>query len=241
MIHLAGMIKEIFDVASIQDDILTLVKNDIRITPETKDELVKQLDGKLLPVSDLFNDFADPLEYHDICLVIFKISDYRNNEEILSKWTELFDSLKTELSSSGNVEESANFINLLTSVVVRVGRTVRTSEFVFPITELFPIISDLFYGNLPEEHIKEGSIASIFISAGVSFDKLYYLLKNLIETADSVNNVYKREMTWLIKEWYESDTKLRDLISFDDVRNLKTYSIETDPIEKKVKENGTSI
>ncbi|CUS21537.1 LAQU0S03e04830g1_1 [Lachancea quebecensis] len=241
MIHLSGMIQEIFDVASIQDDILTLVRNDIRVAADTKEDLMKQLDGKILPVSDLFNDYADPLDYYEACLAIFKISDFRNNEEIISKWTELFDSLRTEINANGNVEESANFINLLTSVVVRVGRNVRTSEFVFPITELFPIICDLFYENLPNEHIKEGAIASIFISAGVSFDKFYYLLKNLIETADSVNNIYKKEMTWLIKEWYESDTKLRDLVSYDEIRNLKTYSIETDPIENKVKETGTSI
>ncbi|SCV01394.1 LANO_0F11562g1_1 [Lachancea nothofagi CBS 11611] len=241
MIHLAGMIQEIFDVASVQDDILTLVKKDLRIASDTKQELIKHLDGKILPVSDLFNDYADPMEYYEVCLAIFRISDFRNNDEIISKWTQLFDSLKIELNQEGDLEESANFINLLTAVVVRVGRNVKTSEFVFPIADLFPIICDFFYENLPQDHIKEGSITSIFVSAGVSFDKLYYMLKNLIETADSANNIYKKEMVWLIKEWYESDTKLRDLISFDDVRNLKTYSIENDPIENQVKKTGISI
>ncbi|SCU97898.1 LADA_0H09142g1_1 [Lachancea dasiensis] len=241
MIHLAGMIQEIFDVASVQDDILSLLKKDLRVNAETKDGLLKQLDGKILPISDLFNDFADPLEYNEVCLTIFRISEFRNNEEIISKWTELFESLKSELKKNGDMEESNNFINMLTAVVVRVGRNVRTSEFVFPITELFPIICDLFYENLPAQHIKNGSITSIFISAGVSFDKMYYMLKNLIETADSVNNVYKNEMVWLIKEWYDSDTRLRDIISFDDVRNLNTYSIEHDPIENQVKKTGISI
>ncbi|SCU95216.1 LAME_0F11232g1_1 [Lachancea meyersii CBS 8951] len=241
MIQLAGMIQEIFDVASVQDDILALVRNDVRIIAATKEELIQHLDGKVLPVSDLFNDYADPLEYYEVCLAIFRISEFRNNEEIISKWTELFNSLKSELNPEGDVEDSANFINLLTAVVVRVGRNVRTSEFVFPVADLFPILCDLFHEELPQDHIKDGSITSIFISAGVSFDKMYYMLKNLIETADSVNNIYKKEMAWLIKEWYKSDTKLRDLISFDDVRNLDTYTIETDPIENQVKKTGTSI
>ncbi|SCU83746.1 LAFA_0D05468g1_1 [Lachancea sp. 'fantastica'] len=241
MIQLGGMIQEIFDVASVQDDILALVRNDIRITKSTKEDLIQQLDGKVLPVSDLFNDYADPLEYYEICLAIFRISEFRNNEEILSKWIELFNSLKSELTQESSVEDSTNFINLLRTVVVRVGRNVRTSEFVFPVADLFPMICDLFHENLPSSHIKDGSITSILISAGVSFDKMYYMLKNLIETADSVNNIYKKEMVWLIKEWYESDTKLRDLISFDDVRNLDNYSIETDPIQIQMTKTGTSI
>lgn len=241
MIQLAAMIQEIFDVAAIQDDILSLVKNDTRITAEAKPELIKQLDDKILPVSDLFNDFADPLSYYEICLTIFKISDFRNNEEIMSKWSELFESLKEEIVTDSSIEESTSFINLLSSVVIKVGRNVRTSEFVFPIGELFPIICHLFYDNLPNDHIKEGSIASIFISAGVSYDKLYYMLKDLIETADSVYDVYKREMIWLIKQWYESDRQLRDIITFDEVRNLRTYSIDTDPIADYIKRTGNSI
>ncbi|CEP60253.1 Nup170p LALA0_S01e06480g [Lachancea lanzarotensis] len=241
MIQLGGMIQEIFDVASVQDDILALVRNDIRIAKDTKEDLVNQLDGKVLPVSDLFNDYADPLEYYEVCLAIFRISEFRNNEEILSRWTELFNSLKRELTQEGSVDDSVSFINLLKTVVVRVGRNVRTSEFVFPVADLFPMICDLFHENLPPKHIKDGSITSIFISAGVSFDKMYYMLKNLIETSDSVNNIYKKEMVWLIKEWYESDTKLRDLISFDDVRTLDNYSIETDPIQIQMTKTGTSI
>lgn len=244
MIQLAGLIQEIFDVAAAQDDILSLVKNDSRVDVDSRTELINQLDGKILPVSDLFNDFADPLGYYEICLVIFKISDFRNSDEIMSKWLELFDSLKSEISSNSNdlsSEDSANFINLLTSVVVKVGKRVRTSDFVFPVADLFPVICNLFYEDLPHEHIKEGSIASIFVLAGVSYDKLYYVLKDLIETADFVNTVYKSEILWLIKEWYQSDRRLRDVIAFDEVRNLKTYSIDTDPIENYTKRTGNSI
>ncbi|AAS53076.1 AER397Cp [Eremothecium gossypii ATCC 10895] len=241
MIQLSSMIQELFDVAVIQDELLALVTNDSRLSDDTRKGLVKQLDGKILPVSDLFNDFADPLGYYEICLTIFKISDFRNHEEIMSKWNELFDSMKSELKSSGGIEDSTNFINLLSSVVVKTGKSVRTSEFVFPIADLLPVISNLFYECLPNEHIEAGSIASIFTSAGVSYDKLYYVLKDLIETSESVNTVYKREIAWLIKYWYQSDRKLRDIITYDDLRNLDEYSIETDPIDKYMKRTGNSI
>ncbi|CCF60791.1 hypothetical protein KAFR_0L01810 [Kazachstania africana CBS 2517] len=242
MVQLSSLIQELFDIAAVQDDVLNLIKTDNRIDVNNKEELSKELDGKILPVSDLFNDYAVPLGYHEVALNIFKISDFRNEEEILSKWNELFDSLKRELSDSSNIEDSVNFVNLLSNVVVKIARNVHTSEFVFPISELFPRICSIVHEALPTSHIKEGSIISIFISAGVSFSKLYYVLKDLIQTSDSANVIFfKKEMTWLIKEWYQSDRKLRDIISFDDISNLKEYSVENDPLEKYTKKTGNSV
>lgn len=241
MIQLSGMIKEIFDVAVIQDDILTMIRNDSRIKPDTQKDLINQLDGKILTINDLFNDFADPLSYYEICLSIFKASDFRNHEEIMSKWQEMFESLTNELNVEKDMESSLNFINLLSNVMTKVGKSVHTSEFVFPINELFPIVCNLFYENLPKEHIKNGTIASIFISASVSYDKLYYVVKNLIEMADASCAIYSAEMLWIIKEWYQSDRKLRDIITFDEIRNLEKYTLETDPIYIYMKKTGNII
>lgn len=241
MVQLADLIQEIFDVAAVQDDLLSLIITDNRIEANVRDGLVEQLDGKILPVSDLFNDFAAPLGYFEVCLVIFKVSDFRNQEEIMAKWAELFDSLRKELDESGRIEDSINFINLLSNVVIKVGRQIHTSEFVFPISSLFPKICDLFYEALPHEHIKEGSIVSIFVSAGVSYGKLYYILRDLIETSDSLNPLYQKEMLWLLKEWYKCDRKLRDIITYDEISKLNEYSVGKDPIEQYMKRTGNSI
>lgn len=241
MVQLATMIQEIFDVAAVQDDLLSLVATDNRIDPTTKIDLMNQLDGKVLPVSDLFNDFAVPLGYYEVCLVIFKVSDFRNQEEIKAKWDELFESLKKELNGGNKLDDSTNFINLLSNVVIKVGKQIHTSEFVFPISDLFTTISNLFYEALPQDHIQKGSIASIFLSAGVPYGKLYYILKDLIETSDSPYTLYKSEMVWLLKEWYKCDRKIRDIITYDEVSNLDDYTIDTDPVEKYMKRTGNSI
>ncbi|EDO18049.1 hypothetical protein Kpol_1045p35 [Vanderwaltozyma polyspora DSM 70294] len=241
MMQLAGKIQEIFDVASVQDDILSLVTTDSRIETSVSADLIKQLDGKFLPVNDLFNDFAVPLGYYEVCLTIFKVSDFRNHEEIMSTWENLFGSFKNELNGGGKLEDSINFINLLSSVVIKVGRNVHVSEFVFPVSELFPMISSYFHELLPKEHIKPGSIASIFINAGISYNKFYYILRDLIETSTELKEVYNNEMIWLIKEWYQSDRKLREIISYEDISSMTAYSIGTDPIEKYMKRTGDSI
>jgi len=95
--------------------------------------------------------------------------------------------------------------------------------------------------SLPKEHIKAGIIASIFISSNVSYNKLYHVLRSLLETLDSRDDGLNREMGWLIKEWYQHDRKLRDVITFDEVSQLDEYSIETDPIENYTKKSGNNI
>ena len=241
MVQLAGMIQELFEVAAVQDDILSLVRSDARIEQNIKDELVKQLNGEILALSSLFNDFADPLGYFEICLKIFKVSDFRDSEEIINKWNELFDSLKNELNATGKLEDSQKFVTLLSNVVIKVGRAVHSSDVVFPISNLFPIVCTLFSETLPKDHIKPGSIISIFISIGISYSKLYYILKDLIDTSDSANDLFKKEMVWLIKEWYKSDRKLRDIISFDEISKLEDYNADSDPIENYTKKTGNSI
>ncbi|GMM56763.1 Nup170 protein [Maudiozyma humilis] len=241
MVQLAGAIQELFEIAGVQDDLLSLISTDNRIASETRQSLTKELDNKIRPVSDLFNDYAIPLGYHEVALQIFKVSDYRNEEAIMNEWNELFTSLKREFNKSGKVEDSMNFINLLSNVVTKVGRTTHTSEHVFPIGELFTIIEQLFKEILPGDHVKEGTIASIFISSYVPYSKLYYILKDILETSDSKNEVLCGEMKWLITEWYQHDRKLRDVVTFDDISKLDVYSIETDPIEKYTKRTGNSI
>ena len=214
---------------------------DARIDSAIKDELIKTLDGKILSTSELFNDFAVPLSYHEIALFIFKIADFRDHEVIMAKWDELFQSLRMEFNNTGKKEDSMNFINLLSNVLIKIGKNVQDSEFIFPIFELFPIVCNFFYETLPMEHIVSGSIVSIFITAGVSFNKMYYILKELIETSDSDNSVFNKEMTWLIHEWYKSDRKFRDIISYNDIIHLKEYNIDNDPIEKYVKNSGNNL
>lgn len=241
MVQLASLIQELFEIAMVQDDILALVRSDIRIQSEIKKELLSKLDGKILPISDLYNDYASPLGYHEVCLNIFKVSDFRNQEDIMNEWNELFSSLKKELYKSDQVEDSMNFINLLSNVVIKVGRNVHTSDIVFPVFELFPIICNLFYQNLPHSHIKRGSIVTIFIQSGISYSKMYYVIKDLIESSNSANKLYCKEMGWLIQEWYQSDRKLRDIISYESLSELDNYTLDNDPIELYTKKTGNSI
>jgi len=107
------MIQDALDVANIQDDIVREIKNDPRMTPAKQAELLKVLDGKILPLTTvclaifranekLFNEFADPLAYFEICLEIFQAADFRQTSEITQCWDSI---IKKGIDSAFQVTE----------------------------------------------------------------------------------------------------------------------------------------
>ena len=257
VIQLSSMIEEVFEASNIQYDLLVAISQDKRLDESKRDELIDQLNGKILTVTELFNDFANVLFYHDICLNIYKVSDYRNSEEILSRWLLLFESVKTtiygsseegfdlitnpgvdELTSGNNTEK---YINLLSTTLVKVGKKLSSSEFVFPVGELFPLVTGLVYeSDEGAQLVKQGAIVNIFVECGISYDKLYYILKDLIDT-NVENEHFKNELVYLIHTWYDEDMRLREIISNDEVRQLKVYSTSADPIHKYMLKTGHGI
>ncbi|KAK9352912.1 Nup133 N terminal like-domain-containing protein [Lipomyces doorenjongii] len=78
MLRLLQTTQDELTVAFIQDDILGRVKTDERLAKDEdkKVELLDRLDGKVLNLSILYNEFASPLGYKDICEAIIKAADY---------------------------------------------------------------------------------------------------------------------------------------------------------------------
>ena len=240
VIELSTLIEEVFEASNIQYDLLTCISYDKKLGDDKKDELIAQLNGKILTVSELFNDFADVLSYHEVCLNIYKVSDFRNSDEILSRWYQLFDSIREE-----TLEDDETFVSLLYQTLTKVGKKLSSSEFVFPISELFPIVLNLVIETNPEFYHK-GDIVNIFIESGVTYDKIYYILKDSIDTNTSDGNIkyYASELKVLIKQWYEEDIRLREIISSDDIlvlNNSEEYSVAIDPINKYIVKTGNSI
>lgn len=242
IIELSTLIEEVFEASNIQYDLLVAISYDNKISDDKKDELIEQLNGKILTVSELFNDFADVLSYHEICLNIYRVSDFRNSDEILSRWYQLFDSIKEE---SIEADDEEQYIALLYQTLTKVGKKLSNSEFVFPINELLPIVINQIT-EINSELYHQGDIVNVFVDSGVSYDKLYYILKDIIDTNsdDSSLSYYASELKFLIKQWYDQDIKLREIISSDDIIRLnqsEKYSANLDPINNYILKTGNSI
>ncbi|KAH3671304.1 hypothetical protein OGAPHI_000527 [Ogataea philodendri] len=244
MTFLSVTISDLLAVANLQDELLLTVLDDERVSEIAKQEAIKKLNGRVLPISDLYNNFIDPLGYYTLALVTFKISDHRNVEDILSQWESLLSKWYFKNKDSGEP-----FFSEINNEFIAVASRVSDTEILFPIIDLFQLLVRYFYS--PEYSIKQlkpptGVIADAFIRSGVSYGKLYYNLRDLIESTTfelfpGYLKVLQQEMSYLIATWFKNDKKLRDVISADSIKDLSDYTVDKDPVFAYIKATGNPL
>ncbi|TEA18290.1 Nucleoporin NUP170 [Colletotrichum sidae] len=188
---LAHEVSELLDIANVQDDLLERLKADSRIAAERKAEIQEALDGQIISLSDLFNQYADQANYYDLCLLIYHSADYRNPSTISQTWVSLIEQIHEEAVL--RMEEAGPGIPVLPSpyesVSVKVQNIAhRTSldSFIFPVAVLLPEIC-----RYSVEYHQDAEIGAdptwpvqLFISLGVSHDMVTRVLESVFDTQD---------------------------------------------------------
>lgn len=243
---LASQISDLISVSNLQDELLSTIMNDSRISDLAKSVAKEELNGEILTVNDLYNKYIDPLGYYELSLLCFKISDHRNLEDILGKWESLFDKWYVEYSQKpdcSNTPFYAEVVNKFSAIADRLSDV----ESLFPIDQLINIMLKSIQKHSDSSiAIPTGVIVDAFIKSGVAFNRLYYSMRKLIEGStyelfEGYNKLLNSEMVYLIKTWFKSDKKLRELISSDEIVNMTEYDHETDPIYKFTKTTGSAL
>lgn len=243
MIHLSSVVQELFDVANIQLDLLATIRADSRISNDNKELASLALNGKVLSISELFNNYTDPLGYYDLSLVIFKVSDYKNSDDILKRWELFFERILHEfLNSKDHVEP---LYITIANLFVPIGLRLSSNDTVFPLDDLVKLICKTVKGAIDEDSIiqtpPQGALVDMILKCGVKYDRLYYSFQSLLEYnslevySGFADYLKKSEMPYLIKRWYQADKVLKDGISDDRVRTLEEYALETDPVAQFLK------
>lgn len=250
MVQLAAVIGELFEVANVQFELLNHIKQDTRISEANQALAIGELNYKIMNASELFNSYTDPLGYYDLCLFIFKISDYKNTEDILKRWELYFEKLFHDFLVPANKTNRAQALRepfhvAITNAVVSVGTRLSKNSVVFPVEDLVKLVSKYLREAADEEQSNGngadtqqtpvGAIVDMFIRSGVSHEKLYHVLRNIIEldsldSATASDSLIPAEMVYLIKNWYSNDKKVREFVAGDRIRSLTTYLIKNDPI-----------
>ncbi|KAJ8119742.1 hypothetical protein O1611_g10542 [Lasiodiplodia mahajangana] len=186
-------VTELLDVANIQDDLLERLKSDTRIPAERQPEIQTALDGKIQPLSDLFNLYADQAGYYDLCLIIYHVADFRNPTTIAQTWTSLIQQTHDEVVeqlAAYNAERQAQnaapedpppqpYETLITKIEGICHRSSKDS-FIFPIPSLMPEIC-----RYAVENSQDGRIGAdvhwpinLFLHLDVSHDLVVRVLEN---------------------------------------------------------------
>lgn len=247
MNKLAQDLQEELDVVTIQDDIIQSIRADERLTIEKKHEMIKNLDGKVIPLTDLFNKYADLLGYGEICLAIFHVSDYRGKADIIQCWEKIIIK-ENDMALSKNIKT----YEAISDLIRRLGKKFGSSENVFPLEDLIPML-EMYNYERRDDGTPQGWVIESFLSAGISHGLIFSILDEMIDRRE---NPWKtksalifliREVAYLINLWIKANTKAgygrneRPLMKNDIVLNaLEKYSTLASN-NMKVKESITKL
>ncbi|EMC93237.1 hypothetical protein BAUCODRAFT_233569 [Baudoinia panamericana UAMH 10762] len=203
-------IGDLLEVANIQDDILQRMKSDSRLTAERRETVLNQLHmSGILPLGDLFNQYSDQADYHDINLLIFHVADHRNPLDIQRSWSELVRSEENRslADPSGPVPWER-----IGEKIRDLGRRLNLSESVFPVPFLLHLLEK--WAIHPREHVPPKNWAvDIFLDLGVPHEVLLPELERLFYLGEHPFVGTKRRgaagsMVYVIRQWVrESERK----------------------------------
>lgn len=248
MIQLSTVIHDLFEVANVQLDLLNVILQDKRINKENREVASQALNFKIQSASELFNGYADPLGYYEICFVIFHISDYKNPDDILKRWELFFERIYHDFEVSK--QKSKPLYMLIGESLSTIGPKLVSNDVVFPVDKLIRLTCKYIQSAIEEspstQTPPDGAVTEIFVKAGVPYDKLYVTFKSLIEHNSydidaGFTKSLKQEMIYLIRSWYSVDKRLKEGIPSEKIATLTEYSIANDPIDKWVKAHNTFI
>ncbi|KAJ5169220.1 Nucleoporin [Penicillium canariense] len=205
-------ISNLIDVANIQDDLLQRLKDDNRIAPERKTDILREVDGPVLDISTLYNQYADSASYYDICLQIFFLADYRNAADIKSTWQNLIQDLHQRTVDHGTPQP----FEAVAEKVRSLGSRLRMSETVFPVRELLPMLerySMEFQRSVSTTHW----VVDLFLDLGVAHDALFTVLEAMFYTDEAPFHGPNRrfiaiDLLYLLQGWFRESVRLGGMV-----------------------------
>ncbi|TQV92785.1 non-repetitive nucleoporin [Cordyceps javanica] len=206
-------VTDLLDIANIQDDLLGRLRADERIDLERKEEIEKALDGSILDLSELFNNYADQAGYYDLCLVIYHTANYRNPTTISSTWSNLIQQTHDEVVSRleelkpGQAEPPLPY-EAVSSKIQNIAHYTSLDSFVFPIQTLLPELCRYAVAYQQDATIGADPMwpAQLFLTLGVSHNMIVQVLENIFDTQDygfsgMVRNRIIETIVFVVNDW----------------------------------------
>ncbi|EEH47111.1 uncharacterized protein PADG_03209 [Paracoccidioides brasiliensis Pb18] len=201
-------VSTLMDVANVQDDLLQRLKEDARIAPERKSEVLQEVDGEIMELNKLFNLYADPGGYYDICLHIMHLANYRNAADIKVCWQNLIQEVHEEASARGTPLPYEAVIEKIRNLSGRI----RMSDTTFPVSMLLPMLDRYVL----EQQLGVGPdtwVVDLFLDLQVSHEQIYTVLESLFYTNEvpfhGKNRRYiARDLLYLIARWFQDSLRV---------------------------------
>lgn len=207
-------IAEFLDIASIQDEILQRLRDETRLEADVKNQAISQVDGPLLDISTLFNKFADPAGYYDVCLMIYNAADHRDPSTIKSTWQQLLEQTHNNTVAKGSPQPFEAIAESIRSL----GSRLRLSEAVYPVPLLVPML--LSYSYISQRDVApEHWVIDIFLGLGVPHEQIFETLEQMFCTEDKpfvgkAKGEVVREAIYVAGKWWSESLRAGGTAAF---------------------------
>lgn len=200
-------ISELLDIATVQDEILQRLKDDPRLGADRRTEVLDQVNGAILDINTLFNNYADNAGYYDLCLLIYQLADHRDASQIKQTWQQLLQSVHDKTAEDEQIQP----FEAIAEQVRSLGSKLRVSETTFPVDILLPILERYSF-----EHQRTVSpphwVVDIFIDLEVPYERLFEVLETMFVSGDppfigSNRKYLGSELAYVVNKWLHDSTR----------------------------------
>ncbi|KAI9821284.1 MAG: hypothetical protein M1827_004020 [Pycnora praestabilis] len=199
---------DLLDIANIQDDLLQRLKEDPRISAERRPEVLKELNGLVLSLTELYNGYADQASYFDLCLLIYQAADHRNPADVKATWQNLLESTHRETTERGEPQPW----EAMTEKVRSLGNRLNLSESTFPIPDLVPMLETYAYEH--QRNIPPSTwIPDLFIEIQIPYESLLPVLETIFYNDEapfqgrSNKRYISQDMLYVIQRWFQDTVR----------------------------------
>lgn len=229
-------INDLLDVANIQDDILQRMSIDQRLNGERRLQVLKSLNGEILQLGELFNQYADQANYYDVCILIYNVADHRNPADIASSWQALIDQVHDmtlhgtnedgqvvrSFNPDGTIKEDGSKISqpweAVASRVRKLGLRLHRAEATFPIPILLPMLETYSLIKTPGEG--DHWVLDLFLELEAPHEVLLPVLEQMYHSGESPwdmapgRALMASELVYLIGNWYITSERRGEAVAF---------------------------
>lgn len=164
---------DLLDLANIQGDILERMRSDRRLTADRRPQVLRELNGRVLPLDDLFSIYTDQAAYYDLSLLIYAVADHRDLTNIRATWQNLFEQLHdVALHSNQRPWE------VVADKMRELGTRLQLNETVFHIPTVV-LLLETYAFQYQRGHGGPTWVADVFLDLGVPHEQLVAVLESI--------------------------------------------------------------
>ncbi|KAM0790881.1 hypothetical protein ACM66B_004721 [Microbotryomycetes sp. NB124-2] len=163
-------LEEKLEVAQVQVEIYRAIQDGTELAGEEKSRWLDRVEDRLFTITELYTEFAEPLELLEVVLLIFHVSDHRDEFLVSATWEAIV--------ARAQEQNPEGVIDVLYGKIVDLGRRFHSSDVAFPLLFLLNLFEKVSFETARGD--RPGWVPMALRDAGVPDDIVFAAFDELL-------------------------------------------------------------